>query len=97
MGGTIFSCAPPCTAMHGGGLRPSGHHCQQQAATKDNKNLCSFQMPLHYPRYKKSDYATMPEWQLDCLLKQYGLPVIGDIDQKKKYAMGAFLWPDQYE
>ncbi|OIS98706.1 hypothetical protein A4A49_55495 [Nicotiana attenuata] len=55
----------------------------------------NFQMPLHYPRYKKSDYETMPEWKLDCLLKQYGLPVIGDVDNKRKFAMGAFLWPDQ--
>ncbi|KAM1025121.1 hypothetical protein ACFX13_039031 [Malus domestica] len=50
-------------------------------------------MPLHYPRYQKSDYESMPEWKLDCLLKQYGLPVIGDVNQKRKFAMGAFLWP----
>ncbi|KAL5727102.1 hypothetical protein ACHQM5_000334 [Ranunculus cassubicifolius] len=57
----------------------------------------SFVMPLHYPRYKKVDYETMPEWQLDCLLKQYGLPVNGDIAHKRKFAMGAFLWPSQIE
>ncbi|MCD7449564.1 hypothetical protein HAX54_000627 [Datura stramonium] len=55
----------------------------------------NFQMPLHYPRYKKSDYETMPVWKIDCLLRQYGLPVIGDDNHKRKFAMGAFLWPDQ--
>ncbi|KAK4365460.1 hypothetical protein RND71_016818 [Anisodus tanguticus] len=55
----------------------------------------NFQMPLHYPRYKKSDYGTMPVWKLDCLLRQYGLPVIGDDNHKRKFAMGAFLWPSQ--
>ena len=54
-------------------------------------------MPLHYPRYKKSDYETMPEWRLDCLLKEYGLPVVGDDNQKRKFAMGAFLWPSENE
>ncbi|KAK9293147.1 hypothetical protein L1049_021133 [Liquidambar formosana] len=52
-----------------------------------------FQMPLHYPRYTKSDYETMPEWKLDCLLSEYGLPVTGNVEQKRNYAMGAFLWP----
>ncbi|KAF6134483.1 hypothetical protein GIB67_034897 [Kingdonia uniflora] len=52
-----------------------------------------FQMPLHYPRYTKADYENMPEWKLDCLLRQYGLPIIGDLEQKKKFSMGAFLWP----
>jgi hypothetical protein len=51
-----------------------------------------FQMPLHYPRYTKADYETMPEWKLDCLLKQYGLPISGDVEHKRKFAMGSFLW-----
>lgn len=51
-----------------------------------------FQMPLHYPRFKKADYENMAEWQLDCLLASYGLPVTGNLEQKRKYAMGAFLW-----
>ncbi|RWR94792.1 hypothetical protein CKAN_02410300 [Cinnamomum micranthum f. kanehirae] len=38
-----------------------------------------FQMPLHYPRYTKADYETMPEWKLDCLLKEYGLPNAGEV------------------
>ncbi|GJN34332.1 hypothetical protein PR202_gb22982 [Eleusine coracana subsp. coracana] len=63
-----------------------------------HKNCSSyaFQMPLHYPRYKKADYETMPEWRVDCLLREYGLPVSGDLESKRKFAMGAFLWPDQY-
>ncbi|KAF0932058.1 hypothetical protein E2562_007861 [Oryza meyeriana var. granulata] len=55
-----------------------------------------FQMPLHYPRYKKADYEAMPEWRVDCLLREYGLPVAGDVEDKRRFAMGAFLWPDQY-
>ncbi|KAF3439900.1 hypothetical protein FNV43_RR18178 [Rhamnella rubrinervis] len=51
-----------------------------------------FQMPLHYPRYTRADYETMPEWKLDCLLNQYGLPITGDVHHKRKFAMGAFLW-----
>ena len=50
-----------------------------------------FQMPLHYPRYTKADYETMPEWKLDCLLRDYGLPIIGDVDHKRMFAMGSFL------
>ncbi|BAF08390.1 uncharacterized protein [Oryza sativa Japonica Group] len=56
----------------------------------------SFRMPLHYPRYKKAEYEAMPEWRVDCLLREYGLPVDGDLDAKRRFAMGAFLWPDQY-
>ncbi|CAI9094274.1 OLC1v1029985C1 [Oldenlandia corymbosa var. corymbosa] len=58
----------------------------------------AFQMPLHYPRFKKADYEKMPESQLDCLLREYRLltSAIGDLDQRRKFAMGAFLWPDEY-
>ncbi|KAF3951401.1 hypothetical protein CMV_022936 [Castanea mollissima] len=52
-----------------------------------------FRMPLHYPRYPQADYETMPEWKLDCLLRDYGLPIIGDVDHKRMFAMGSFLWP----
>jgi hypothetical protein len=69
---------------------------QQQAAEHKNCGSYAFQMPLHYPRYKKADYETMPEWRVDCLLRDYGLPVTGDLDSKRKFAMGSFLWPDQY-
>ena len=53
----------------------------------------SFRMPVHYPRYKRADYETMPEWKLDYLLTQYGLPVFGNLKEKRSFAMGAFLWP----
>ena len=53
-----------------------------------------FQMPVHYPRYKRADYETMPEWKLDRLLAQYGLPIFGNLEEKRNFAMGAFLWPD---
>ncbi|EOY24936.1 hypothetical protein QUC31_009027 [Theobroma cacao] len=89
MSGT--SCPNASYAM--AGLRPNGNHHQAKRTDK----CCYFQMPLHYPRYKKSDYENMPERQLDCLLNEYGLPVIGDVNQKRKFAMGAFLWPSQNE
>lgn len=57
---------------------------------------CSgFQMPLHYPRYTKQDYESMEEWTVDLLLKQYGLSFKGTLHEKRAFAMGAFLWPDQ--
>ncbi|GMN36619.1 hypothetical protein TIFTF001_006162 [Ficus carica] len=55
-----------------------------------------FQMPLHYPRYTKADYEKMEEWKLDLLLNQYGLSFKGSLHEKREYAKGAFLWPDQY-
>ncbi|XP_062088115.1 uncharacterized protein LOC133794747 [Humulus lupulus] len=55
-----------------------------------------FQMPLHYPRYSKADYEKMDEWKLDSLLMEYGLSFKGALDEKREYAKGAFLWPDQY-
>jgi hypothetical protein len=85
-----IGCSNAAYAMPGL-LRPNGG---QKGSKRDNR-CCSFQMPLHYPRFKKSDYETMPEWKLDCLLNEYGLPVAGDVTQKRKFAMGAFLWPSQ--
>lgn len=57
-----------------------------------NEKTC-FQMPLHYPKYSESDYKSMPEWKIDGLLLQYGLPIMGSVEQKRKFAIGAFLWP----
>ncbi|XP_071730691.1 uncharacterized protein [Rutidosis leptorrhynchoides] len=80
------------------GLKIKDHNLQNMAnevsSEKMKKNdVYNFQMPLHYPRYKKEDYEKMPEWKLDCLLKEYGLPTdIGDVHEKRKFAMGAFLW-----
>uniref|UniRef100_J3KXR8 DUF7722 domain-containing protein n=1 Tax=Oryza brachyantha TaxID=4533 RepID=J3KXR8_ORYBR len=51
-----------------------------------------FQMPLHYPRYRREEYERMPEWQLDRLLSEYGLPVDGTLPHKRAFAIGAFLW-----
>ncbi|CAL0334553.1 unnamed protein product [Lupinus luteus] len=55
-----------------------------------------FQMPLHYPRYTKDDYERMEDWRVDLLLEEYGLSFKGSLDEKRAFAMGAFLWPDQY-
>ncbi len=83
--------------MSGGGMEsmartPSnvGGGANGQQAAKDRCGY--FQMPLHYPRYTRAEYEAMPEWKLDCLLTAYGLPVEGDVNQKRKSAMGAFLW-----
>ncbi|TKY72256.1 hypothetical protein E2542_SST00995 [Spatholobus suberectus] len=54
-----------------------------------------FQMPLHYPRYTKQDYESMEEWKVNLLLRQYGLSFEGTLDEKRAFATGAFLWPDQ--
>ncbi|KAJ3673616.1 hypothetical protein LUZ60_005608 [Juncus effusus] len=64
---------------------------------KKKKNLFyeGFRMPLHYPRYKKEDYAKMEEWKVDQLLREYGLDFEGSLEEKREFAMGAFLWPDQ--
>ncbi|KAL0299649.1 UNVERIFIED_CONTAM: hypothetical protein Sradi_6624700 [Sesamum radiatum] len=69
----------------GGGLQPGKDRC--------GGGGIHFQMPLHYPKYTAKDYESMPEWKLECLLSQYGLPAIGTADQKRQFAMGAFLWP----
>ncbi|GLT79048.1 hypothetical protein SLA2020_505580 [Shorea laevis] len=53
-----------------------------------------FLMPLHYPHYTKADYEEMGEWKLDLLLRQYGLNFKATLD--RAFAMGAFLWPEQY-
>ncbi|KAJ4841734.1 hypothetical protein Tsubulata_003019, partial [Turnera subulata] len=55
-----------------------------------------FQMPLDYPKFTHKDYQTMPEWQLDRLLAEYGLPIPDDLGYKRQFAMGAFLWPDYH-
>lgn len=67
-------------------------HYQRMESPKKN-NVSFFQMPLHYPRYTEKDYQDMPEWKLDGLLKEYGLPTHGDLAYKREFAMGAFLWP----
>ncbi|KAF8642643.1 hypothetical protein HU200_067325 [Digitaria exilis] len=88
-----------------GSLGPSVATLQQQpkagkpsaaAGGEHGSGGGGFRMPLHYPRYRKADYEAMPEWRVDCLLREYDLPVAGDLGAKREFAMGAFLWPDQY-
>ncbi|KAH7863577.1 hypothetical protein Vadar_019363 [Vaccinium darrowii] len=95
MSGTTWSNSPYTTTS---GLKPNGRQMMGADGTRsDNQKQirCSFQMPLHYPRFKKTDYETMPEWQLNSLLTEYGLPITGDLKHKRKFAMGAFLWSSQ--
>ncbi|XP_057539461.1 uncharacterized protein LOC130817646 [Amaranthus tricolor] len=75
----------------------ANHLNTQKPKVENDKRMEDFRVPLHYPRYRKEDYAQMEEWMLDNLLRQYGLDVHvkGSLDEKRKYAMGAFLWPDQ--
>ncbi|KAL6629434.1 hypothetical protein ACP70R_029199 [Stipagrostis hirtigluma subsp. patula] len=89
------SLGPTEFALQPKGGKPAGGE-QQQQQQGGSCGGCGFQMPLHYPRYRKADYEAMPEWRLDCLLREYGLPVAGDLHAKRRFAMGAFLWPDQY-
>ncbi|KAJ6887614.1 hypothetical protein NC652_028774 [Populus alba x Populus x berolinensis] len=71
-----------------------GQYVRAGGRVKEEQEGCGgFQMPLHYPRYSRSEYETMPEGQLDRLLTEYGLPMVGNVEQKRKFAMGAFLWP----
>ncbi|MED6197539.1 hypothetical protein PIB30_057405 [Stylosanthes scabra] len=68
----------------------------QQEYHSSSSSCSGFQMPLHYPRYTKRDYETMEEWKVDLLLEQYGLSFKGTLHDKRAFAMGTFLWPDQY-
>ncbi|CAA2955183.1 Hypothetical predicted protein [Olea europaea subsp. europaea] len=56
-----------------------------------------FRVPLHYPRYTRKEYEDMPEGKLDRVLAEYGLSANGDLSYKRKFAMGAFLWPNFVE
>ncbi|XP_021294941.1 uncharacterized protein LOC110424651 [Herrania umbratica] len=81
----------------GGVIRSSKVSNGEQLSTQTAEmHLSGFQMPLHYPRYTKADYQKMEEWKVDVLLREYGLSFKGTLDEKRAYAMGAFLWPDQY-
>ncbi|CAH2069815.1 unnamed protein product [Thlaspi arvense] len=54
-----------------------------------------FQVPLHYPKFSKSDYEAMDDLSLDLLLKQYGISFEGSLDDKRVFAIESFLWPRQ--
>ncbi|AES64523.1 hypothetical protein MtrunA17_Chr2g0290371 [Medicago truncatula] len=68
----------------------------KEVSDENSSSSYEFQMPLHYPRYTKVDYEKMEEWKVELLLKEYGLSFKGSLDEKRSFAMGAFLWPDQY-
>ncbi|EAZ37182.1 hypothetical protein OsJ_21523 [Oryza sativa Japonica Group] len=55
--------------MAGGGQQPSTERKETSSAFGGGCCGGGFQMPLHYPRYKKADYEAMPEWRVDCLLR----------------------------
>lgn len=89
--------ADPCQMIRGAGM----HSCSAKAGAaavekvlQGNKPCSSFRMPMHYPRYSKVDYEVMPEWRLDRLFQEYGLPVnvASTLAEKREYAMGVFLW-----
>lgn len=91
----LFSSAFTHTLVH----TPDQKIKQDQTIQKVNlqakqNGVSTFQMPLHYPRYTKAEYEKMEEWKVDMLLKQYGLDhhVKGSLDEKRRFAMGAFLW-----
>ncbi|KAJ4831518.1 hypothetical protein Tsubulata_034037 [Turnera subulata] len=71
-GGGMESVARPTPSLGGG---QNGQHTKERCG--------QFQMPLHYPRYTRAEYEAMPEWKLDCLLKEYGLPTAGDVEHKR--------------
>ncbi|OAY62194.1 hypothetical protein MANES_01G248900v8 [Manihot esculenta] len=73
--------------------RPAANIDGGQNGEKAKDRCGYFQMPLHYPRYTRAEYEAMQEWKLNCLLKEYGLPITGNVEHKRKFAMGAFLWP----
>ncbi|KAF8103323.1 hypothetical protein N665_0188s0261 [Sinapis alba] len=84
------------SAIHDNNL----HHDFEDQKTKIGDGMSQnqsndFKIPLHYPKYTKSDYEKMPEWQLDQLLREYGLPIIGDSNEKRKFVIGAFLWSSE--
>lgn len=92
------------SACHVLGYNTEEEECKKIGEVKYLNNLKNsssssggFQMPLHYPRYTKGEYERMEEWKVDLLLKEYGLISFkGSLDEKRAFAMGAFLWPDQY-
>ncbi|KAL9685174.1 hypothetical protein QQ045_022621 [Rhodiola kirilowii] len=65
------------------------------AGLRIDPKISGFQMPLHYPRFKKEDYEKMDEVRLKLLLGEYGLKFEGSLDQLREYAIGTFLWSDQ--
>ncbi|XP_006279709.2 uncharacterized protein LOC17876157 [Capsella rubella] len=82
------------------------NHMDQTSNCQSNRNKMikmmkkeefpsGFQVPLHYPKYTKSDYEAMDDISLDLLLKQYGFSFEGSLEDKRVFAIESFLWPDQ--
>ncbi|KMT12930.1 hypothetical protein BVRB_4g090140 [Beta vulgaris subsp. vulgaris] len=91
----FFNSAFTHTLVHTPDQNIKQHQTIQKVNLQAKQNgVSTFQMPLHYPRYTKAEYEKMEEWKVDMLLKQYGLDhhVKGSLDEKRKFAMGAFLW-----
>ncbi|RCV23578.1 hypothetical protein SEVIR_5G016400v4 [Setaria viridis] len=78
------------SSSYGGKRDDGGQQQHRQAGVGCGGHY--FQMPLHYPRYTREEYEAMPEWQLDRLLSEYGLPATGTLHHKRTFAIGAFLW-----
>ncbi|XP_024529596.1 uncharacterized protein LOC9658584 [Selaginella moellendorffii] len=89
--------APPIRRMWSAGDVEGLTRCPYSAVVKNPGVPFEFQMPVHYPRFTRQQYATMPEWQIDRLLEEYGLPAhdMGGVEDKRQYAIGAFLWKEQ--
>lgn len=89
----------PHTLVSGHPADAAGNQTQEAALSLERARkgvVCEgFQMPLHYPRYKKEDYEKMEEWKVDMLLREYGIGFKGSLEEKRNFAIGAFLWPDQ--
>ncbi|XBI11481.1 hypothetical protein VPH35_138536 [Triticum aestivum] len=80
--GSLGPAVSVSMAKANGGTAAVGGQKQQRKPERGTFS-CGFQMPLHYPRYRKADYEAMPEWRVDCLLREYGLPVTGDVEEKR--------------
>ncbi|MBA0571355.1 hypothetical protein Golob_004933 [Gossypium lobatum] len=86
----------PLTSVAAIDMKLKSFETEMESEKQQINGVGYFQMPLHYPRYTMKDYQNMPEWMLDRLLAEYGLSATGDLDYKRKFAMGAFLWPDDF-
>ena len=64
-----------------------------ELVVRPSSNMWTLSDATALSKIHKNDYENMPKWKLDCLLNQYGLPITGDVETKRKFAMGAFLWP----
>ncbi|MCO5548300.1 hypothetical protein L7F22_001757 [Adiantum nelumboides] len=87
-----LSPSPSSPSSPGGSMAVRSPRLAYSSSFKKPDVPSTFQMPLHYPKYSKEDYDNMPEWKLDRLLEEYGLPVLGTLGEKRQYAVGVFLW-----